>query len=247
MISVIVPGRNLGEITAKCIHHVKQYAGELCRVVYIDNGSEMDETITATAELDCGDDVVGMGGNEGFSKAINAGVHATEDCDLLLLNNDAFIMRETIPTLSACLAAHPKLAAVGPLTDGPGLHNYTRGTRMVRFQKAVAAMTIEEKSAQCRRVAEPDELCSTSMVAFFCTLIRREAWEDVGPLDEQFVDGLGADDDWCLRARAKGWTVGIAPAAFCSHLGASSFKSLGVKRNCSAAYAKLRQKHGRVR
>ena len=45
-----------------------------------------------------------------------------------------------------------------------------------------------------------------------CMLIRRAAWDDVGPLDEGYFMYM-EEVDWCRRARARGWQVWHQPAA----------------------------------
>jgi GT2 family glycosyltransferase len=49
-----------------------------------------------------------------------------------------------------------------------------------------------------------------------CMLIRRAAWEAVGPLDEGYFMYL-EEVDWCRRARAHGWQVWYQPHATVTH------------------------------
>jgi GT2 family glycosyltransferase len=58
-------------------------------------------------------------------------------------------------------------------------------------------------------------------------MIRREAWEDVGPFDERFFPGMYEDNDWCDRALAKGWGLVIAPGVYIHHHGQQTFKVAG--------------------
>jgi GT2 family glycosyltransferase len=52
-------------------------------------------------------------------------------------------------------------------------------------------------------------------------LLRREAIDDVGPLDERFF--LYAEDvEWCWRARHRGWEIWFDPAATVVHVGNAS-------------------------
>ena len=39
-----------------------------------------------------------------------------------------------------------------------------------------------------------------------CILIKREAWDDVGPFDESFFL-YREDTDWCYRALKRGWKI----------------------------------------
>ena len=54
-------------------------------------------------------------------------------------------------------------------------------------------------------------------VTFACALIKREVWEGLEGLDEQFVNGY-EDDDFCLRARECGACIGVHPDMAAIHL-----------------------------
>ena len=54
-----------------------------------------------------------------------------------------------------------------------------------------------------------------------CMLIRRAAWDDVGPLDEGYFMYL-EEIDWCQRARRRGWQIWHQPAAVAVHHGGAS-------------------------
>ena len=82
------------------------------------------------------------------------------------------------------------------------------------------------------------------MLAFFCTLIHRDAIKDVGLMDMRFLDGLGCDDMWCYQARKKEWKILLCYDAFAEHLHGTSFKRLGVKRDSVAAVKKFRNLSG---
>ena len=53
-----------------------------------------------------------------------------------------------------------------------------------------------------------------------CMLVRREAVEQVGPLDEAFF--LFEETDWAYRFREAGWKVVFFPGAECVHVGGAS-------------------------
>ena len=52
-------------------------------------------------------------------------------------------------------------------------------------------------------------------------LVRRAAWERVGPFDEGFVHYC-EEVDWCMRAKRAGWSVSLVPGAVVSHRGGAS-------------------------
>lgn len=46
-----------------------------------------------------------------------------------------------------------------------------------------------------------------SFTPFFCTAIRKELFDEIGYLDEDFSPGYGEDLDFCIRARNHGYNV----------------------------------------
>ena len=64
-------------------------------------------------------------------------------------------------------------------------------------------------------------------------LIRRAAWDDVGPLDEGYFMYL-EEVDWCRRARLRGWQIWHQPEAVAIHHGGSS-----TRQHADAMFAQL--------
>jgi glycosyltransferase involved in cell wall biosynthesis len=53
-----------------------------------------------------------------------------------------------------------------------------------------------------------DPNTDSDFVVFFCVMVRKQVFRDVGLLDEVFSPGAGEDTDLCLRAKLHGYEVG---------------------------------------
>jgi len=68
---------------------------------------------------------------------------------------------------------------------------------------------------------------------FWCVLIKREVFENIGLFDEGFGMGLNDDLDFCIRAQKMGYRI-VAPSSpfkltYVKHIGGVTFERLGRK------------------
>lgn len=242
MIAAVIPACNLPELTVRCLAHLHAYGGDGVRAIVVDNGSNHETHRSITAAMGPKDSIIYMGANAGWTKATNVGMRHLETGEYgLCLNNDAFIGPECLDRMKWHLERDQTIGCIGPLTDGPGVNNFLRHRRRIRFAAAAGVMTIDERARIIAMVA-PREFAPMGMSPFFCTLFQPWIFERFGLFDEDFANGLGADDLYCRKLRGAGLKVGIAADAFCSHVGAASFKRLGVRRDTNASTRLLRRK-----
>jgi hypothetical protein len=72
-----------------------------------------------------------------------------------------------------------------------------------------------------------------------CLLVRREAYEQVGGLDEGYF--MYAEEvDWCYAMREKGWQVWYQPAAKVIHLGGGSSHNRRIQREADLYRSRVR-------
>ncbi len=205
-------------------------------VIAVDNASTdgtaalLEETARAWPALR----VLANAENRGFAAAINQGFDAATGEILVMLNNDTVVTRGWLTALARHLRANPKLGLVGPATNA--ISNEARvpvGYRGLADLPPWAAGFAREHDG---------ETFAIPMLAFFCTALRRETRDAVGPLDERFGTGMFEDDDYCRRAREQGWEVRCARDAFVHHWQKASFRRLG-KKAYMALYEENRRKY----
>jgi len=83
----------------------------------------------------------------------------------------------------------------------------------------------------------------------FCLMVRREVFDQIGPLDEQFGLGFFDDDDLCFRAVDAGWKLQIALDVFIHLWGNQTFKFIKVDMRSLLRenFAKFQAKWGKKR
>jgi GT2 family glycosyltransferase len=176
--------------------------------------------------------------NLGFAGANNQGIRASQGAYILLLNSDTIVPDGTLSTLLSYMAANPSVGAVSPRLvrpDGtPQPFAFGNDPTPGYLLRRTFAAKLLDKSLHDWGT---DEAVEVDWVSGACMLVRREAIEQAGRLDEQMFMYF-EDNEWCLRMRQKGWKIVYYPAVSIIHLGGQSLKQ--NPQAPKAYYASLR-------
>ena len=220
--SAVVVTHNALPWVERCLESVR---GE--ETVVVDNGST-DGTADVVRELFPEVTVVEQE-NRGLAAGWNAGMAAASGRFFLILNADAWLTEGSLERLVAFAEAHPQAAIVGPRLLNPDgtLQRSVRG--FPTLWRLATEYYFLRRLAPRTRVLNAfygggfghDEVREADFLMGACMLVRREAVEQVGPLDEAFFL-FSEETDWAYRFRAAGWKVLFFPGAECVHVGGAS-------------------------
>lgn len=221
MTDVIIPNYGAPEDTLiKCWRSIRKHEPS-CRVIIIDNSS----TETAIFGIDVGE-VVRNSSNVGFVRSVNQGLCLVESYYAVLLNNDTELHDPAFSRMSSIMDENPNIGALGVMAG------FTEDNDPVTapYQSLTQTKSKKEGSdaqwAAYLRHYHGKHFRYESMVSFFCVMLRMEAVRQVGLLSSEFGVGLGDDDDYCDRLKAKGWEVALATGILVSHRHRTTFKKL---------------------
>jgi GT2 family glycosyltransferase len=163
--------------------------------------------------------------NLGLGAGWNRGILETDGTYVLILNADAWAIGDGIERLADFADAQPGAAVVGPRLRHPDgrLQPTVRGfptpwriateylflRKLAPHSHALNAFYAEGFDHESVREAE--------FVMGAVMLVRREAIDEVGLLDEDFFL-FSEETDWCYRFRAAGWAVLFTPDAEFVHV-----------------------------
>ncbi len=156
-----------------------------------------------------------------FSQTMNEAIAQTDAELVLLLNDDVEVVHDDwLEALVEC-ALEDDVGAVGGLLLYPDGTIYSAG--MLLGARGVAEHLYHRRrwdvNGYSNRARLPQDV---SAVAGTCMLVRREAFDVVGGLDESFPVAYN-DVDLCLRLRRGGWRIVYQPDAVLVHRGSASF------------------------
>ena len=171
--------------------------------------------------------------NLGFSKANNLGMQYALDHGydyVYLLNQDAWLEPGAMEKLVSTAEAHPEYAVLSPLqmTDGYMALDkqfaklVPKGTLFQNRRFATPPTTWAPPSYDAEGGTDsgreyPPEPVSVKRVMAAHWLVATEAIRKIGLFDEDLFSYYGQDDNWCHRARHKGYKIGIVPEARAVH------------------------------
>lgn len=242
MVSIIIPCLNNADLTRDCINSIRAYTPEDHEIILIDNGS-IDETPELLNDLARGRlnyIVLRNDTNIGFPRAVNQGILFSKGEHIVILNNDVIVSPEWLTGMLECMNSAPDIGIVGPRTNNiSGRQIFRDGTYSNQFEFVEFARSF--------RNSYKGHYDSWWRIVFFCTLIKREVFEKIGVLDEQFSPGNFEDDDFCIRSVLGGYRNVICNDVFVHHFGSASHKDIDQSALLSVNHAKYRRKWAKWR
>lgn len=223
-LSIVVPTHDTRELTLRCLASLAPLAAAGSEVVLVDDGSR-DGTDAAVRAAHGFVRVLRNEQAQGFSRAANRGLAAASGRLLLLLNSDT----ESDASVGRALAAFDadeRLGAAGAALVGcDGAPQWSGGrlpTRAWLVAMASGLPALLGAVPGWRRLRPPGAApADAEWVAGAALLIRREAWDEVGPLSEAFAF-YGQDLDFCQRLRERGWRVRLLADWRVVHVGGAT-------------------------
>ena len=157
--------------------------------------------------------------NLGFVGNVNDALARTQN-DVVLLNSDTRVTQGWLQAIMLSAARHPKAASITPFSNNAEICSFPAlcVSNPVPENLALLAVACEN--------AAPNEIELPTGVGF-CMYMRRAAINQIGNFDAAtFGKGYGEENDWCVRAKAWGWTNLLCNRAYVAHVGGRSFASV---------------------
>jgi GT2 family glycosyltransferase len=218
---VIIPVYRGREETLACLESVLASVDRKTPVLVVDDASDDPILVAALAVWAANGriELIRNTVNQGFVVSVNRALRLHPTHDAVLLNADTQVFGDWLPRLRKAAYSGPAVGTVTPLSNRGSIASYARARGGMTLSPAAAADldTLAAATHAGTRAEIP-------VGVGFCLYVRRDCLRAVGDLDAAvFAKGYGEETDFCLRARARGWSHQLAADVFVYHAGGVSF------------------------
>lgn len=224
-VDVVIVSYRCRDLLWTCLSSLAASAGVRLHTVVVDNDSR-DGTADPARLDELHAELVQMGYNSGFARAVNRGLAGGSARYVLLLNPDTVVPADTVRLLVEYADAHPDAGVIAPRLTFPDGRDQLTARRFPTPWAAVVGRrspltrlfpnnrwSTSYLMGRDRSVDGPFEVDWVSGAAM---LVPRRVVERVGPLDEGFFL-FWEDADWCRRIKDAGFTVWCVPTVTVVH------------------------------
>jgi len=199
------------------------------RVIVVDNASA-DDSVRRLRAIP-GIELIELHENVGFPAGCNAGIDralAAGAGAVMLVNSDIIVPPDAPGVLCAILEQDATTGIVGPVVRKRSTPDIIESAG-VRYDVTTGRMRLLEHGVS----ASTPFTRTVDAVAGCAMMVRREVFDAIGPLREDYYFGF-EDLDFCLRARQRGFNTVCCGSAFVLHEGQ---RSIGRQSTERAYYA----------
>ncbi len=235
-LSVIVVSWNTCSILQQCLKSIyKQIRDIVFEVIVIDNASTDGSVEMIRSEFP-GVTLIVNDTNRGFAAANNQGIYVAQGRYILLLNSDTIVLDHANDKVVAFADVHSEAAVVGCRVLNPdrtlqsSCFMFPSILNMLLSTTYLYKLFPKSKFFGRERMTwwDRNDTREVDVVTGCFMLVRREAIDQVGMMDEQFFM-YGEETDWCYRFKQAGWEVMFTPAGEIIHLGGQSSKKIATE------------------
>ena len=211
-VSTIIVNWNTCNITCDCLKSVFEQTKELSfEVIVVDNASS-DGSVEMIRHDFPQVNLIENSENKGFAAANNQGMAIANGCYVLLLNSDTIILDNAISKTISFADAHPEAAVTGCRVLNPDrslqptCFMFPSILNMLFESSYLYKLFPRSKFFGRERMTwwDRSDVREVDVVTGCFMLVRREAIEQVGIMDERFFV-YGEETDWCYRFKRASW------------------------------------------
>ncbi|MEB3299997.1 MAG: glycosyltransferase family 2 protein [Candidatus Sericytochromatia bacterium] len=203
-VTLVIPNLNGAAVLPATLSALPEAVGSLSTVTVLVDNASSDDSVALVRDGFPEVSVLQNPENLGFAAACNRGGRHATSRYVLLLNSDVTMLPASLERLVAVMDGDPTLGALSPLMHWP--NGRVQGPPMPPWRRRGPG------------------LVRMNWLPGTCLLLRREALDAIGWLDEGFFF-YNEDIDLSWRLRKAGWTIACAPMIHVRHYEGAATRS----------------------
>ena len=224
-LSIVIVTHNSLSPVEKCLRSIEKHSpGGEYEIIVVDNASS-DGTPEMIRESFSSVRLIANRDNRGYSKGVNQAFPASSGRYFLILNPDIVVGEDSIDALVRFMDDKPEAGIAGSklvFPDGtvqPSCRSFYTIRALFLRRTFLGKLFPRARVLREHLMSEYDhaEARKVDWIIGACMIVRREAIEDVGLMDERFFLYF-EDTDWCYRMKQHGRQVWYAPGSVMVHL-----------------------------
>jgi len=201
-VSIIIPVYNQLKMTIDCLRGLLNTTEVETEIIVVNDGSE-EPVSHAIKKMFPDVNVLTNEKNLGFAKTVNRGIYASRKYNYIcLLNNDTILHNPRWLKIMIDNMEENNLDLTGPV-----------GGEMDANWNYIGEVKSKEEPFQ--------------YIPGWCLLIKREVYDDIGPMSDKFGIGFWEDVLYSYIAKKEGFRLGITENTGVEHLYHKTFKAAG--------------------
>ena len=246
-LSVVIVSYNVSSFLDQALATLADSARGCEYEVFVVDNASTDDSVEMVRRKYPGAIVIANRDNRGFASANNQALERAKGKYILLLNPDTVLSSDTIRVMTGFLDSHPEAGGAGCKVinpDGSLQLACRRGfpSPGVAFFKMVGLSSLFPKSktfgAYNLTYLDPEAIAEVDAISGAFMMLRKEALERVGFLDETFFM-YGEDLDLCFRIKQDGWKIYYVPNTEIIHFKGESSKTVPTIKSIRDFYTAM--------
>ncbi len=232
VISVIIVSYNVKEFLQQCLLSIRSALRNIPAEIFVVDNASDDGSPQLVKEQFPDVKLIQNTRNEGFARANNRALKQAKGQYLVLINPDTITQEDTFERLLEFMQTHADAGMVGCKILNPDGSLQLACRRSfpspwVAFTRLTGLSLLFPQSRLFGRYnltfLPEDQVAEVEAISGSFMMMRREAFEQVGLLDESFFL-YGEDLDWCYRTIQAGWKIYYVPDTQIIHFKGESSK-----------------------
>ncbi|MHB1295235.1 MAG: glycosyltransferase family 2 protein [Anaerolineae bacterium] len=224
-LSIAIVNWNTRVLLADCLRSVQRCADALAVETFVVDNASTDGSAAMVRETFPEVRLIANSDNVGFARANNQAIRQITGRHVMLLNSDTEVHAGALAALVRFLDDHPDAGGAGPFlenADGslqPSCHPVLTPGR--EFWRLCFLEGLLPRATYPMRRWPEGQARQVEVIKGACLVLRREALDQVGLLDERYFM-YSEEMDLCYRLTQAGWDLYWVPEARVTHFGGAS-------------------------